>query len=246
MYVNLSEHPQGNLFAIELEKALARHVENARLGMLEYHSGIHPEKVRQLKKSLDTPGKFPTLNPDELESVIATPKFHLESERMTLRAAILATSIQKLLFDQDMTPSGALTVARQVMPTILEKLQAVTQNPTLAGSFRDLSTQNGGATMEEALEALLDNILESSLQAIDRGTLTLHLVAHVRFLAEREEQAQEAGAAFTSALELLDSAERRVQTDSTFAPVRAEALARIAIWRQEAQNGQAIARTYLM
>jgi hypothetical protein len=165
---------------------------------------------------------------------------------MTLRAAILATSVQKLLFDQDMTPSGALIVAQQVMPTILEKLQTVTQTPALAGSFRDPRTQNGGATMEEALEALLDNILESALQAIDRGTLTLHLVAHVRFLAEREEQAQEAGAAFTSALELLGSAEQRVQADSTFAPVRAEALARIAIWRQEAQNGQATARTYLM
>src|SRR5215469_4281871 len=165
--------PQGNLFARELQKILSAKDPKLRLGLLndrgDYAKRVHREKVRRLQQSLETPGQFWTLNPVELENVIDT--FQLESERLRLRAAILATSVEKLLYDQGVTPFGALKAAEQVMPAILAVLEDLADNDDLGGPFREEGPEKEGATLEEAQDAVLDSVMENALRAIDRGTL---------------------------------------------------------------------------
>jgi hypothetical protein len=239
---------QGNLFARVLQSILSTKDPDLRLGHLDdrgdFLKRVHPEKVRRLQQSLNTPGKFPTLNPAELENVIET--FHLEEERLHLRAAILATSVEKLLYDQGMTSVGALRAAEQVMPVILDVLQDVVAEEDFVGTFRDEdSEEQVGATLGEAQAAMLDGIMENALRAIDRGTLALHLVIHGQAFAEKQERAHEAVAAFELALQQLLETERRVESDPTFLSTRTQALERVRQWRGEAENGKEMAQGYL-
>src|SRR5690242_18013470 len=86
-----------NLFARELADILA--VNHLGLGHLDDRAGIHREKVRRLIQSLSAPKSFPVLNAEEMELVIQ--KFQLGDEDvLRLRAALLATSIEKTLMDR--------------------------------------------------------------------------------------------------------------------------------------------------
>jgi hypothetical protein len=239
--------PQGNLFARELQAILKAKDPGLRLGHLDDRGDegkrIHPEKVARLQRSLETPGQFYTLNVDELENVIQT--FDLEQDRLKLRAAILATDVERLLYNQGMTGVGALKAAEKVMPAILEVLQDISTSQELVGAFRDAGSEKGGMTMEEAQDAVLDSILESALQAIDRGILALHLVTHAQSRVEREGQAQEALSAFASALLQLHGTTQRIHADPTFLPAQAHVLERVEVWRREAESGMETARKYL-
>src|SRR5205085_11306335 len=86
-----------NLFARELEDILV--ARNLGLGLLDNRASIHREKVRRLLRSLVQPKSFPVLNADELKQVISA--FGLTGEEeLRLRAAMLATAIERMLMDR--------------------------------------------------------------------------------------------------------------------------------------------------
>ena len=93
------ETPPGgwNLFASVLQEILAAH--GLGLGHLDDRANIHREKVRRLQRSLKVPKSFPVLNIDEMEQVITTCGLN-RKEKIRLRAAVLATSIEETLMDR--------------------------------------------------------------------------------------------------------------------------------------------------
>src|SRR6266851_8175955 len=113
-----------NLFARELEDILARR--RLRLEQLGDQIAIIPEKVRRLSQSLLKPKLFPVLNDDELIQV--TQAYGLSPIEVTrLRAAILASSIEKMLMER-INQDDALLAAEQLFPTIFNALQLDTED----------------------------------------------------------------------------------------------------------------------
>jgi hypothetical protein len=210
------ETSQWNYFAEVLEAVLKEENSSWRLSSLDdkgvIGERVHPEKVRRLLQSQKVPGKFPVLNPDELEHVIKT--FGLEAYHLRLRAAILATSIQKFLHEREMSPESALKAAQIIMPAIFQALQEAEAKQEIEvfrqGNDAPVKQVN---TMEEAQEVLVDTILENALMEIDRGTLVLHLLENVQSNAENIERVHEATLAFEAALHQLQIAEERIQRD---------------------------------
>src|SRR5262249_9882432 len=87
-----------NIFARELESVLAAH--GWELGHLDDRGVVYNrEKVRRLRKSLTSPGHLATLNPEEMERLMAlVPLTKLEQKR--LRASLLATAVERTLLDR--------------------------------------------------------------------------------------------------------------------------------------------------
>jgi len=108
-----------NLFARELEDILA--TRNLGLGHLDDRAGIHREKVRRLIQSLRVPKSFPVLNTEEIHYIIEEFAFS-ENDVLRLRAAVLATSIEKTLMDR-INQDDALLAAEQLFPVIFKALQ---------------------------------------------------------------------------------------------------------------------------
>ena len=86
-----------NIFAAELEDMLASRGVN--LSLLDNRASIHREKVRRLRQSLLKPKSFPILSTDEMDKVIRVFGLN-DTEVLRLRAAMLATSIEKMLIDR--------------------------------------------------------------------------------------------------------------------------------------------------
>src|SRR5579859_204278 len=86
-----------NLFARVLQEILVAH--GVGLGHLDDRANIHPEKVRRLQRSLQAPKSFPVLNIEEMEQVITVFRLNRQ-EKVRLRAAILATSVEETLMDR--------------------------------------------------------------------------------------------------------------------------------------------------
>jgi hypothetical protein len=212
-----------NLFARVLQEVLAAH--GAGLGHLDDRVKIHPEKVRRLQRSLKMPKSFPVLNIEEMEQVFAVFRLHRQ-ERMRLRAALLATSIEQTLMDR-INQYDALRAAEQILPIIEQALQTYADEPLGIGAVK-----GEGSAMPE--EGEIERELGGALAAIDRATLALHLSLNVESHAERGERAREAREGFESALLLLETVEPAFKAQEAW-----------RVWYDEAERGQRTAKQRL-
>jgi hypothetical protein len=219
------ETPPGgwNLFASVLQEILAAH--GLGLGHLDDRANIHREKVRRLQRSLKVPKSFPVLNIDEMEQVITT--FGLNrKEKIRLRAAVLATSIEETLMDR-ISPDDALKAAEQILGIIEQALQEHAHD--LAG----IGAVKGGSIMMSE-ESEIDRKLGNALTAIDHATIALHLSRNADSQVERVECAQQARASFMAALAELDKATPMLKVSDAW-----------LVWHDEAQNGLTAAQNRL-
>jgi hypothetical protein len=187
-----------NLFARELEDILATY--NIRLGHLDDRAGIHREKVRRLIQSLSTPKSFPVLNTEEMEQVIQT--FQLSDEEvLRLRAALLATSIEKTLMDR-INQDDALLAAEQAFPTILKALR---EQVSVTSGLGATKIGDGGAGANYA-----GNLLDSIWVAIDDAEIALHLSYDVHTHKRRVEKARYARTRYEEAQAELEEVQDRM------------------------------------
>jgi hypothetical protein len=111
-----------NIFARELEDILR--ARGMQLSYLYRVVGIHAEKVRRLQRSLASPKSFVMLNPDEIELLVEN--LHLMPEELQrLRAAILATAVERTLIDR-IDQDTALKAAELLYPMLLDSLKKST------------------------------------------------------------------------------------------------------------------------
>lgn len=180
---------QWNIFARELDDILRAHqLEISRLdniGVVYY-----PEKVSRLKRSLTSPAKFPTLNPEELERLEAIVPL-TPDERARLRAALAAAAVERSLMDRQ-DPATALMAADDVFHILLARLRVQPDSP-LAAVRGDV----GFIDTEDA-----DDLYADMWDSIDRGTLALH-AARVSSGQARAANVSAARTDFRRALRLL-------------------------------------------
>ena len=220
------ETPPGgwNLFASVLQEILAAH--GLGLGHLDDRANVHREKVRRLQRSLKVPKSFPVLNIDEMEQVITT--FGLNrKEKIRLRAAVLATSIEETLMDR-ISPDDALKAAEQILGIIEQALQEHAHDLAGIGAVK-----GGNIMMSE--ESEIDRKLGNALTAIDHATIALHLSRNADSQVERVECAQQARASFIAALAELDKAAPILKANDAW-----------RVWHDEAQNGLTAAQNRLV
>jgi hypothetical protein len=99
-----------NIFARVLEDILTtRHLS---WQVLSEHAGIEQESVDRLQASLLAPTAFPILTVEELAEVINVFNV-LPDEKLLLRAAIIATSVESMLMER-IESQAALQAAEQV------------------------------------------------------------------------------------------------------------------------------------
>ena len=202
-----------NLFARELEDILARR--RLRLEQLGDRIAILPEKVRRLSQSLLKPKLFPVLNGDELDQV--TQAYGLSpTEVARLQAAILASSIEKMLMER-VSQDDALLAAEQLFPIILNALQL--------DNIDELGSMTRG-DLFFAMDDESDMVLESALEAIDSATAALHLSRNVASHSERIHNAQQARQYFEQALAELKEVDDDIQAMQAWQD-----------WYNEAQKG---------
>jgi hypothetical protein len=189
-----------NLFARTLEDILAAY--NLGLEQLSDRAGIDSEKVRRLVQSLRTPKSFPVLNTEEMDLVIRTLQLG-DEEVLQLRAALLATSIEKMLIDR-INQDDALLVAEQSLPLILKALREQVSGITGLGGVRG---GDGGSDEDDAL----DTLLEWTRQLVDKAEMALHMSRHVNAHGERVERAREARTHYEEALAELEEADNHIR-----------------------------------
>ncbi len=212
-----------NLFARELEDILVAH--DLRLGLLDDDTGIHREKIRRLQKSLSTPKNFPVLNPEEMELLIE--KFDLsEEERVRLRAALLATAIERMLMSR-IDKDNALQASEKIGTILREILLTQFEQDGELGSIRSGDSES----IEDNKE---DMTWDRAWSALDGGDLARQLSNDVISYREGLRWAKEADACYTESLTELDS----LDEDS-------KSLQIWNIWRCDAHTGRASTRARL-
>jgi hypothetical protein len=216
-------HRGWNLFARVLQDVLAEH--GLGLGHLDDRTNIHPEKVRRLQRSLKVPKSFPVLNIDEMEQLITALRLNRQ-EKIRLRAAILATSIEETLMDR-INQEDALKAAEQIFRIIESALQEHAHELSGIGAVK------GGEAMMSG-ESEIDRKLGNALTTIDHATLALHLSRNADSQTERVERAQQAHESFMTALTQLDNATSALKADEAW-----------RFWRDEAQRGLLAAQSRL-
>lgn len=208
------QHLGWNLFARVLQELLV--ARNLGLGYLDDRAHIHPEKVRRLQRSLRIPKSFPVLNSDELAQVITVFQFS-RKEKMRLRAAVLATSVEATLMDR-INQDDALRAAEQILPIIAQALEAHEDDLVGIGAIK------GGEPLIE--ESEIEDKLGNALSTIDHATLALYLSSNADSQMERVERAQQAHACFTAALNQLNEADPDLKHSAVW-----------KVWHDEAQHG---------
>lgn len=210
-----------NLFALELQRILRKY--GMDLGQLDDRVGIHREKVRRLIQSLDTPPSLPLLNPEETEAIIG--KLTLDSEDvLRLHAAVLATSIQRILSDRIRLDEAHLA-AEQIFPIIAQSLLAHTGEKGL-GSVR--------AGDIDPMDSELNDVLDTALNAIDRGSEALQWSYYAGSSRERNKKARQACSYYEEALTDLEGLGRAIRKQRVWQE-----------WYREAQDGLRMAQARL-
>jgi len=222
-----------SLFARELEDILA--VRELRLGQLDDRKDsrgaplVHHEKVRRLKRSLSTTKTTSMLSPEDLERVAKALQF-TDEERKRLYAALLATSIENMLFGR-IPQDEALRVAEYLFPLLQEAIDK-------SGDDGALSPVRGGASTvvdeDDADATELDTRFEKALNALDQGMLALHLARSADRYQAQLDSARQAYEKFQTATRLLETATDLERGDEAW-----------QFWRAEAQHGQETAATIL-
>lgn len=181
-----------NLFAAVLDDTLQTH--GYRIGHLDDKAGIHPEVVRRLQISLKLP-RFSVLSPDDLDAVVDI--FCLTaSERVKLRAAVLATAIEAKLMDRIDAPT-ALDIAWTILPFLEKALRNQLED---GGSIR---LDEGDASSQLTQ---FDRRFETELEFIERGILAMNLADAAQSRIEEEAQTREAHGWFLLARDGFDIA----------------------------------------
>jgi hypothetical protein len=229
-----------NVFVRELEAVMGtRGYPITRLddlGVVEF-----PEKVRRLQLSFKSGAHLHVLNPEELQRLVEILGLS-ELEQARLRAALLATAVERTLMDR-IDPYTALMAANDVFTILFAAMRARPGSAVAnvkGGPLLDVPVSTDDATLDEALDL------------IDRGVLALQVGEHVATPAGRRVHGYEAQSAFAHALELLgqvrtdaqegaESAEGGERTESTQS---AESTMRRA-WAAEALGGQAQAQALM-
>ena len=182
-----------NIFARELENILQVH--KLRLGQLDDRGIVlHREKVRRLQQSLLSPSHFPTLNPEELDRLVRYLDLP-EGEQNRLRAAIVATAVERTLMDR-ISPDVALMAANDVFELCLATMR---NQPDLA-----LAIGVKGSTTIYDGNSSGDGRLDEALTCIDEGTLYLFAARSATLSRTVDYNARKAQTAFADALALLD------------------------------------------
>jgi hypothetical protein len=225
--------PRWSLFTRELEDILALH--GVRLGQLDDRKDafgaplVHREKVARLKRSLTKTNSFSTLSPEELDRVAEALHFTPE-ERSRLYAALLATSVEVLLMNR-IAPRSALLAAEHLLPLLQQAMAE-------SGEEEPLRAVRGGgsamADIDQGETTDFESRFEKALDALDRGTLALHLARSADRYQEQIDYAQQAHEKFHTAARLLETATDREQGEEAW-----------RLWHTEAQQGEETAATLL-
>lgn len=190
-----SETTRWNIFARELEKVLASR--GLRLGHLDDRRVVeHPEKVRRLQLSLDTPKHFPVLNPAEMDRLFVTMQL-TRKEQCCLRAALLATAVERVLMDR-LEPDTALMAANDVYEICLAVIRG---SPERMLAVRSGTPHESGSTQNT--QGAQDALVAAALDLIDEATLALHAARDSLTTQAQLEHARAAESAFARALALL-------------------------------------------
>lgn len=204
---------------------------------------VHREQLRRLITSLNIPGSFTVLNPDDVERIGRYFRFsHVEWRQLSV--ALLANAVQRLVYDRLVDKGGGETQKRWAATQALRIVESMLF--TLGQAFDELDTNDAAAFRagpqpgrdEEAFMRVTDMMnppdqkqvyaaLADALDAVDRATLALSLsyaatVAHARLA-----QARIARDAYSDAL---------AELDEQAAAIRASSLWRV--WHDEARRGR--------
>lgn len=219
-----------NIFARVLAGLLAKR----SVGMTDlYHAGIYREEVRRLRRSLKKPGTFPVLNPAELQRISA--HYHLTPEEIwRLRAAVVATAVQRLLYGR-ISPDDSRLAALEIYPILLEAIGKTRVSPVWRHDQDDQSPSNPAATDDEHADVedldLPDDLANAAAEILDLledGALALNLSVASYPVRERIRWARLAQSAFAQASAAL----------LTLPPIpNANADEMIVTWTMEAQHG---------
>jgi hypothetical protein len=211
----MGRHPgykkRWNIFARELENLLA--ARRIRLELLHEVITIFPDKARRLAQSLYEPGYFPLLNNGELEDLTLT--CHLShAEVLHLKAAVLATSVEKMLLGYTLDEEKALQTADTTFPFFLDVLQQIDDEANDQDAIR--------GDLFLAMDNTNDRALNDAYHSFDNGEMALYLSEHAVSKQERVESARQACHYFKQALEELDTAEIHIRTTQGWHDWRAE------------------------
>ncbi len=212
-----------NIFARELETILS--ARRIRLEHLYEVITIFPDKARRLAQSLYEPGYFPLLSERELADL--TLACHLSrAEVLHLKAAILATSVEKMLLGYTLDEQKALQAADATFPFLLDALQQTDdeendQDATRGDLFLGMDNTN-------------DRVLNAAWHSFDNGEMALHQSQNAASKLERVESVRKACQYFEQALRELDTAEARIRTTQGWHD-----------WQAEIQRSLASARARL-
>jgi len=208
-----------NIFARVLEKILHGH--GYTLWQLRQLAEIHTEKIGRINRSLHEP-KFNVLSPEDLDKTIVVCGF-TPDETFQIRAAVLATAIEKMLMDR-INANDALMAAEQVYPILYRALKKHGNDTRGLGEAKGVVTplpmQSQAAEDEdESLEPVVDN-LEAAI-----------LLLHLADTGEGEEGAQYARLArsrFLTALSSLEEMDDNLRSHQAWLVWHAEALSGLA------------------
>lgn len=188
-----------NVFALELQKLLHRHA--MELSQLDDKMGIHRETVRRLQRSLNTPPTLPVLNGEETQRIIdSVPLNH--DEAIQLRAAALATAIQRMLCDR-IHPNDARLAAAQILPIIHNSIIMHTGR-------RGLGNTRGG-DIDPVENTDIDILIEAALDALDRGNEMLQLSYQELSHTDAVNKTRQASQYFQEAIDELQTATRSIR-----------------------------------
>ena len=206
---------QWNIFARELDAILRAH--GSRIGLLDNHEEIalHPQVVQRLLRSLHSPKPLVVLNPDVLTNIIQVYAMSID-ERRRLKAAILATAVQRILMDR-VDASLVLMISNNVFDLLLAAFVA---HPALESLVR----QSSFTSPPNGTEA---TPLFEALDVLDQCTVELHLTLQTESDEERRRMALQTYQAFGFALTLLEQCSQDVRQAPDW-----------EYWYREAQSGR--------
>jgi hypothetical protein len=188
-----------NIFAFELKKLLNQH--GMELSQLDDRMAIHRETVRRLQRSLYQPPTLPVLNREETQLVIDSVPLD-DDEAAWLRAAALTTAIQRMLCDR-IHQDEARLAAEQILPIIHDSLITHTGRKGL-GNIR-------GGDIDPVEDSDIDMLIETALDALDRGTEMLQLSYEVRSPSDSVKKTLQASQCFQEAIDELQYADRGIR-----------------------------------
>lgn len=188
-----------NIFALELKKLLNRH--GMELSQLDDRMGIHRETVRRLQRSLNIPPALPVLNGEETQHIIDFLQLD-DAEATQIRAAALATAIQRMLCDR-IHPDDARLAAEQILPIIHDSIIKHAGRTGL-GNLR-----SGDIDLVE--NADIDVLIELALDALDRGTEMLELSHENLSHSDAIKKTLQAYRCFQEAVDELQTVERSIR-----------------------------------